>query len=360
MSILNLLKSYSGVINMTDRYDVTIIGGGPAGLFSAFYSGLRGMKTKIIEFQPKLGGKVLLYPEKMIWDAGGQPPVLGEIFAKQLVQQGMTFQPTVCTNEKVDLIEKDENEDFIITTHNGNKHYSKSVIVAIGGGIIQPKPLQVEGAEKYVGKNLHYTVNDLRQFRDKVVMISGGGDSAVDWAAELLYIAKKVYIVSRRDKLSAHEALVKRLESSSATIVTNSRINGLVGDADQINQVLLEDIHSGTITAQDIDYLIVNHGYNQDSSFELGSDLSLEMKDDYFFLGNPQGYTSEDGIFAAGDILAYDGKVNLLIGAFQDAVNAVNSAKTYLEPSATKIAMVSSHNEAFDEQNEKLKREMLR
>ncbi|MEN2767450.1 NAD(P)/FAD-dependent oxidoreductase [Ornithinibacillus xuwenensis] len=345
---------------MTDIYDVTIIGGGPAGLFSAFYSGLRGMRTKIIEYQPKLGGKVLLYPEKMIWDAGGQPPVLGELFAKQLVNQGMTFQPTVCTNEKVDLIEKDENQNFLLTTHNGNKHYSKSVIVAIGGGIIQPRPLEVEAADRFVGKTLHYTVNDLRQFRDKVVMISGGGDSAVDWAAELLYIAKQVIIVSRRDKLSAHEALVKRLESSSAKILLNSRICGLAGNEGMIDQVKLENIHSGDMMMEEVDHLVVNHGYNRDSSFELAENLSLEMKDDYFYVGNAQGYTSEDGIFAAGDILTYDGKINLLVGAFQDAVNAVNSAKTYLEPSAEKVAMVSSHNKAFDEQNKKLIREMLR
>ncbi|WP_270578817.1 NAD(P)/FAD-dependent oxidoreductase, partial [Caldibacillus thermoamylovorans] len=112
---------------MTEMFDVTIIGGGPAGLYSAFYSGLRGMKTKLIESQRKLGGKVLLYPEKMIWDVGGQPPVPGHTFVKQLVDQALTFEPTVCLGTKVEYVEKTADKHFLITTNHGEIHETKSI-----------------------------------------------------------------------------------------------------------------------------------------------------------------------------------------------------------------------------------------
>lgn len=131
---------------MQHVYDVTIIGGGPAGLYSAFYSGLRGLKTKLLESQPQLGGKVLLYPEKLIWDIGGHPPVLGEQFVKQLIEQAKTFDPTILTGTKVDLIER-HNDIFVIHTAAGEKHYSKTVLLAVGGGIISPQKLTLEGAE---------------------------------------------------------------------------------------------------------------------------------------------------------------------------------------------------------------------
>lgn len=350
-----------GAFEVLEKYDVTIIGGGPAGLFSSFYSGLRGLQTKIIECQPELGGKVLLYPEKMIWDVGGQPPILGEAFAKQIVAQGLTFEPTVCTDTKVELIQKDENNDFIITTNDGMKHYSKSIILAIGGGIIEPKRLDLAGAEKYEGKNLHYTVKSLKQFHNKTVLISGGGDAAIDCAVELLDIAKKVIIVYRKKECRAHEAQVDKLIKGNAKFIMNTTISSLVGNEDDtaIKQVVLKNILSGITQRVEIDQVIVQHGYNQDVSFNVAEDLTLEKKDDYFYKGDAFGCTTQEGIFAAGDILTYDGKINLLAGTFQDAVNAVNSVKNYLDPNAAKVAMVSSHNEAFEEKNKEMIATML-
>src|SRR5699024_1619478 len=142
-------------------YDVTIIGGGPAGLFSAFYSGLREMKTKIIEYQPYLGGKVHVYPEKLIWDIGGLSPVTGQQFIEQVVNQGLTFDPTVIVDEKVTSIDKNEVGHFVIETASGESHLSKTVILAIGSGILKPTKLEIEGAERFEVANLQYTVQSL-------------------------------------------------------------------------------------------------------------------------------------------------------------------------------------------------------
>jgi len=344
-----------------DLYDLTVVGGGPAGLYTAFYSGLRNMKTKIIEFQSQLGGKVLLYPEKMIWDVGGQPPTLGERFVKQLIEQGLTFDPTVCLGTKVEHIERDELGHFILITNDGERHYTKSVVMANGGGIINPMRLELEGAEKFEMTNLHYTVQSLNRFRDKTVLISGGGNAAVDWAVELLPIAKKVIVIYRKDTLSAHEAQVEQLKHSDADLLLNTTIETLVSNMEKtaIEEVVLQVEHTGGKVAIKVDEVLINHGYDRDISLEFSTDLKPELVDDYYYKGDSTGSTSQPGIFAAGDILSFNGKVNLLVGAFQDAVNAVNQAKQYIDPKADKFGMVSSHNETFVERNRKMISKLL-
>ncbi|MFC3039462.1 NAD(P)/FAD-dependent oxidoreductase [Virgibacillus xinjiangensis] len=344
---------------MKELFDVTIIGGGPAGLYSAFYSGLRGMKTKILEAQPSLGGKVTLYPEKMIWDAGGQPPVTGAVFAKQLVEQALTFNPAVVLNRKVDFLEKDGNNQFVITTDDGSKHHSKSVILANGGGIITPKRLEIEGASRFEGNNLHYRMPSLKSLHNKVVMISGGGNAAIDWAVELVDIAEKVILVCRKGEAGAHEAQVEKLENSNAVILRNTVIRSLEGAGSHLDEAVLENVWTGEISKERVHHVLVHHGYHQDNSLDTSDNLPMERTEDGFYSGDAQGCTSQEGIFAAGDNISYEGKVNLLVGAFQDAVNAVNSAKNHIDPSAAATALVSSHNEQFDERNKQMIREML-
>lgn len=337
---------------MQHVYDVTIIGGGPAGLYSAFYSGLRGLKTKLLESQPQLGGKVLLYPEKLIWDIGGHPPVLGEQFVKQLIEQAKTFDPTILTGTKVDLIER-HNDVFVIHTAAGEKHYSKTVLLAVGGGIISPQKLTLEGAEKYEMSNLHYTVQSYKRFVDKDIMISGGGNAAIDWAVELSPIAKSVTVVYRKENLSAHEATVQEALDAGVRIECNTTITKLSANIDKtaIQLVTCENTITKQSYTRQIDEVIVSHGYNREASLAFDEAIAIPKKDDYYVEGKATGETAQPGIFAAGDILSFDGKINLLLGTFQDAANAVNSIKTYLEPIAYRHGMVSSHNELFKEKN---------
>ncbi|WP_432353090.1 NAD(P)/FAD-dependent oxidoreductase [Sporosarcina sp. A2] len=343
-------------MNSEELFDVTIIGGGPAGLFSAFYSGLRELKTKIIEFQPYLGGKVHVYPEKMIWDIGGLTPVTGEQLIQQTIQQGLTFKPEVFLGEKVTAVNKREDGIFVVQTASHQKHFSKTVILAVGGGILKPQRLPIEGAERFEVSNLHYTVKSLSRFKGKTVLISGGGNAAVDWANELEPIAKKVYLTYRKGILKGHEAEVSRLFNSSVVCLLNTTIEKLIAadDHESIEKVELHSVEAGRSIVLEVDEVIINHGYERDKELTQNSGLAIEMEDQYGVKGTPMSETSVPGLFAAGDILRHEGKLHLIAGAFQDAANAVNKAKQYITPDAHGHGMVSSHNDIFKERNREM------
>lgn len=334
-------------------YDVTIIGGGPAGLYSAFYSGLRDLKTKIIEFQPKLGGKINIFSEKMLWDVGGQPPILAGDFVENLKQQAMTFDPTICLNSKVHEIRK-ENGVFVIETTDGKYHYSKTVIIATGGGIFSPIKLEIEGAEKYEMKNLHYTIKGLERFAGHEVLISGGGNGAIDWAVELLHVAKKVTVIYRKEELTAHEAQIKKLRDHNVDILLNAEITSLLSNEDKSKIETAVIKQNGQILSINVDDIVISHGYNREVSLHFAPEIEPEKKDNYCLVSTGQCKTTVPGIFAAGDIVTYNDKVGLILGTFQDAVLAVNSAKLYMEPGANEYGMVSSHNDKFKEKNQQI------
>ncbi|MGE7919277.1 NAD(P)/FAD-dependent oxidoreductase [Viridibacillus sp. NPDC093762] len=348
-------------MELEELYDVTVIGGGPAGLYSTFYSGLREMKTKIIEYQPYLGGKLHVYPEKMIWDVGGHKPLPGEQLIEQLVEQGLTFNPTVVLNEKVESIVKNDGNLFELTTASGNKHYSKTIIVAVGSGILNPTKIQVEGAEKFEVSNLNYTVKSIQRFKDKTVIISGGGNSAIDWANELEPIAKKVYLTYRKDQLNGHESQVNHLLESTVTSFFNTSITKFIASDNReiIEKVELTNHQNNEVEYVEIDEVIINHGFEQDASLLQNSEVEIDIADNFYIESNSSGESSVAGLYAAGDIVKYEGKVNLIAGAFQDAANAVNKAKKYIEPEASGVGMVSSHNELFKKRNRKLIAKMM-
>ncbi|WP_176581173.1 NAD(P)/FAD-dependent oxidoreductase [Bacillus thuringiensis] len=349
-------------MNREELFDVTVIGGGPAGLYSAFYSGLREMKTKIIEFQPHLGGKIHVYPEKMIWDVGGLLPVTGDKLIEQLVQQGLTFKPEVVLDTKVESIIRNQDGTFTLKTSTGEEHFSKTVIVATGSGILKPQKLSIEGAERFEVSNLNYTVKSLKRFKGKTVIISGGGNSAVDWANELEPIAKKVYVTYRKEELSGHEAQVKQLMNSSAECFFNTSITKLIaGDNHEaIEYVELTNHETGEVSHLPIDEVIINHGYERDITLLENSELDVAIIDNYYIAGNANSESSVDGLYAAGDILKHEGKLHLIAGAFQDAGNAVNKAKQFIQPDASEYGMVSSHNEVFKKRNRKLIKQMMK
>jgi len=334
-----------------ELYDVTIVGGGPAGLYTAFYSGMRDLKTKIIEYSSQLGGRMLIYPEKMIWDVGGVPPILGGQLIEHLIEQAKTFDPTIVFNQKVEHLEKQSDGTFILTSSTGEKHYSKTVILAVGYGVLSMQKLEIEGADKYEVTNLHYTVQELEIFRDKHILISGGGNSAVDWANELEPIAASVTVVHRRDEFGGHEKSVLKMRESSVCLKTPYEIVQLHGDGELIQSVSIENKETGVIERIELDAIIVNHGLKCDYGALEKWGLNIE---DGVAIVNEKRETNIEGIYGAGDFVDHPSKVRYIAGAFTDGILALNSAKLYLEPDAPKVAYVSSHNIRFKERNKKI------
>ncbi|TKH38904.1 thioredoxin reductase [Paenibacillus polymyxa] len=335
-----------------ELYDVTIIGGGPAGMYTAFYSGMRDMKTKLIEAKHELGGRMRIYPEKMIWDVGGVTPILCEKLIDQLEQQAKTFEPTIVLGQQITGLDRQEDGTFLLTSATGEQHWTRTIVLAVGYGILKMAKLEIEGADRYEVTNLHYTVQELEPFRDKHVLISGGGNSAVDWANELESIAASVTVVHRRDHFGGHEKNVARMKSSSVRVLTPYAVGQLhSNNGETIEQVTINHVDSGETEMLNVDAVIVNHGLKSD--FGPLRDWGLDMGEWHARVSDKLE-TNLPGIFAAGDFVEYGSKLYLIAGTFTDAALALNSAKLYIDPTADKAAYVSSHNSRFKEKNREL------
>lgn len=335
-----------------DIYDVTIIGGGPAGMYTTFYSGMRDLKTKLIEASDQLGGRMRIYPEKMIWDVGGLTPIRCEVLIRQLEQQARTFDPTIVLKQEIADMQRLPDGTFLLTAATGEQHYTRTIILTVGYGFNKPVKLKIEGADRYEVSNLYYTVQELNVFRNKNVLISGGGDSAIDWANELEPIAASVTIVHRREQFAGHEKSIARMQQSSVKINTPYVIKALhSSNGAEIEKVEITHTETGEIKLVEVDAVIVNHG--MEPHFGKLVQWGLNMGEWEMEVGAKME-TNIPGIFAAGDFVTYDSKVKLIAGTFTDGVLALNSAKLYLDPEAPKVAYVSSHNERFKEKNKAL------
>jgi ferredoxin/flavodoxin---NADP+ reductase len=311
-------------------YDITVIGGGPVGMFTAFYGGMRQATVKIIESLPTLGGQLTaLYPEKNIYDIAGFPKIRAQELVDNLEEQMKKFEQSIVLEQAVQTVEKQGDGIFKITTDK-EVHYSKTIIITAGNGAFQPRKLELEQAKEYEGKNLHYFINDLNQFAGKRVMVFGGGDSAVDWALMLEPIADTVYLAHRRDKFRAHEHSVENLKNSKVNIKTPYIPSELVGD-EEIKQVILENVTTQEKEIIDVDAVIVNYGFV--SSLGPIKEWGFEIQKNSIVV-NSKMETNIPGIYAAGDICTYDGKVKLIATGFGEAPTAVNNAKTYMDPKA--------------------------
>lgn len=311
--------------------DIIIIGGGPAGMFAGFYSGMRQASVKIIENMPQLGGQLAaLYPEKYIYDVAGFPKVTAQDLVNNLKAQMKLFpQIQICLEEKVIEVTKKEERLFEVVTNRGT-HYCKAVIITGGVGAFEPRRLELPEASKYEKKNLHYFVDDLNQFAGQNVLISGGGDSAVDWALMLEPIAKQVTLIHRRDNFRAHEHSVESLMKSSVNVITPTEISALHGD-DFIKQATIKHVKTGEETTIDVDAVIVNFGFV--SSLGPISEWGLRIETGSIVVDSRME-TNIPGVFAAGDITTYPGKSKLIAVGFGEAPTAVNNAKVYLDPKA--------------------------
>ncbi|WP_163536579.1 NAD(P)/FAD-dependent oxidoreductase [Gracilibacillus sp. YIM 98692] len=311
-------------------YDITIIGAGPVGLFTAFYGGMRQSSVKIIESLPHIGGQLsALYPEKYIYDIAGFPKVRAQELVDNLKEQTDLFEPEIVLNQSVEKVERLEDDTFRITTPN-ETHFSKVIIITGGNGAFQPRKLAIDNAENFENKNLHYFVDNMDKFRDQRVVLFGGGDSAVDWALMLEPIAKEVTLVHRRDKFRAHEHSVETLMNSNVNILTPYVPESLIGQS-KIDQVRLKEVKGDKEVVLDVDHVLVNYGFI--SSLGPIKNWGLEIEKNSIVV-NSKMETNVPGIYAAGDICTYPGKVNLIAAGFGEGPTAVNNAKAYMDPKA--------------------------
>lgn len=307
-------------------YDITIVGAGPSGMFSAFYAGMRNAKTKLIDSLPQLGGQLAtLYPEKYIYDIPGYPKIKAGELVQNLEKQLTTFNHQYCLEETVLQIEK--HEDYLeLITDKGN-HYSKAVILALGNGSFQPRKLSIPDSERFEGNGLDYFVTDLMKYAGRKVAIAGGGDSAIDWALMLEPIASEVYLIHRRPEFRAHEHSVNKLRASSVNILTPYVIQDISGEK-RLTEIALQQVKGDESVSLQVDSLIVNYGFS--STLNIKEWVLKSTRQGVFVTSDMR--TSIPGIYACGDVVLYDGKVDLIATGFGEAPTAVNNALHYIDP----------------------------
>lgn len=311
--------------------DIAIVGGGPVGLFAAFYAGLRGATVKVIESLAELGGQpAVLYPEKTIYDIPAYPGIRGGELTENLLAQLERFEDriTYCLKEEVKTFDKQSDGTFRIETSRGH-HLARAVIIACGNGAFSPRPLGVEGEELYADTNLFYNVRNLNQFAGQDVVICGGGDSAVDWALALEKLAKSVTLIHRRDSFRAHEHSVELLEQSSVRVLTPYVPVSLAGQDGRAISLSIQKVKSDDTMTLDLDSLIVSFGFATSNKNLKNWGLDSQRSS---LLVSPTLATSQEGIFAIGDAASYEGKVDLIATGFGEAPLAVNHALNYAHP----------------------------
>ncbi|QUW22655.1 NAD(P)/FAD-dependent oxidoreductase [Sporosarcina sp. Marseille-Q4063] len=309
--------------------DITIIGGGPTGLFASFYAGMREMSVKIIDSLPQLGGQLIeLYPDKYIYDVGGFPKILAKDFVANLVTQAHYAKPEILLGETALSVERD-GDHFILKTDKG-VHLTRTIVLTAGIGAFRPRKIGLKEEVEFEEKTLHYGIKDLSIFKEKNVVVCGGGDSAVDWALMLEDIASSVTLVHRRERFTAHETSVNQLMESKVDVKTSLNVKAIEGEDGNVKELVLAS-RDGSEERVSVDHLIVNYG--NISSLGPLKDWGVDM-DRNSIIVNSRMETNIEGIYAAGDVTTYDGKVKLIAVGLGEAPIAVNHAKAHIDPKA--------------------------
>jgi ferredoxin/flavodoxin---NADP+ reductase len=317
---------------MSDEiYDITIIGGGPIGMFAGFYAGMRTAKFQIIESLSELGGQVnALYPEKTLLDIPAYPNLKGRNLVSNLKEQLSQMDGDIKLNQTVLNVEK-EGDLFKITT-NQSITKTKSVILAAGNGSFTPRKLNAEGVDKFEGQQLVYTANDLQAFKNKTVLVAGGGDSAIDQALMLEDVAKKVYLLHRRNEFRGLERMVARLKQSSVELVTPYLIKSLsMTDHNRVRVHAKKMKTKDEFIDLDVDKILVNYGFISNNKAMQGWKLQFENKHHMTMVG-PTLETDVHNIYTVGDQAQYDGKQTIIATGFGEVPIAINAIMQDLYP----------------------------
>jgi thioredoxin reductase (NADPH) len=321
---------------MTDiiKTDVLIVGAGPVGLFAVFELGLLDMKAHVVDILDKIGGQCSeLYPEKPIYDIPGFPVVTGQGLVDNLMKQIEPFGPTFHLNRMITTIERIGDPMFRVTTDAGDVFETKVVIIAAGGGSFQPKKPPVEGIEAYEHKSVFYAVRKMEQFRDKNLLIIGGGDSALDWTLNLHPIAKRITLMHRRDAFRAAPHSVEQMRALVASGQMDFRLGqivGVEGSDGQLSGAVIREDNGNTYTLP-CDTMLPFFGL----TMKLGpvSDWNLDLHNGELVNVSTETFeTSQPGIFAIGDINWYPGKLKLILSGFHEGALMAQKAHRYVYP----------------------------
>jgi thioredoxin reductase len=330
----------------TSSFDISIIGAGPSGLFATYYAGFREMKTVIVDALPEAGGQLsVLYPEKTIFDVPGYPEVLARDLVNALVKQATRYGPTVLMGERVSDLIKGDDGFFTLTTEK-RQWKTKSVLITAGVGSFSPNKLNVINQEKFEEKGIYYFVKQKEFFRNKNLLIVGGGDSACDWALNLKDVTKSIVLIHRRDQFRAHEQTVKELYNSpNVTVRTFTELKRVDGDETGLKTAVIFDNRTNVEQTIPVECILINIGFKAN----LGpiADWGLTMENRSIKI-NGKMETNIPGVYAAGDIASPTDsvKLNLITTGFAQSAIAVNVAKKFIDPKAQLFPGHSSEKSA--------------
>ena len=317
--------------------DITIIGAGPCGLFAVFEAGLLKMKCHLIDFLPQPGGQCSeIYPKKPIYDIPGFPEILAGDLVENLMKQIAPFKPGFTLGEKVTEIKKQDDNTFVVTTNRGTQHRSKVIVIAAGLGCFEPRKPNIENLNTFEDIGIDYIVKDPEKYKNKKVAISGGGDSALDWAIYLAKgVASEVTLIHRRDSFRGHldsvDQVNKMTSSGKINLITNAEVTQLIGDT-SLKSIKIKT--NETVLSKNVDYWIPLFGLTPKLGPIANWDINLNKNS---IQVNTFDYsTNIKGIYAIGDINTYEGKLNLILSGFHEAALMAQSAFKYVFPEGKK------------------------
>jgi thioredoxin reductase len=315
-----------------DIRDITIIGAGPAGLFALFYAGMRGATAQIVDALPQPGGQLAaLYPEKFIFDVAGFPKVLAKDLVASLGQQAAQFGQPVHLDQNVVGLEEADGVFTLVTATD--RFPTRSVIIAAGIGAFSPRRLPQACAEPWYGRGVYDKVLDPKAFAGRQVVIIGGGDSAFDWAHQLEGVARSIVLVHRSDRFRAHQATVDAVLASAAAgrsaVHTFHELADVIAEDGAITAIELRDIKAKSTRRVPCDVVLPMLGYVSDMGALTQWGLTVE-KDE--IIVNQLMETGRPGVWAAGDVNTYPGKLKLIATGFGEAAIAVNQAVHWVHP----------------------------
>jgi len=314
--------------------DVVIVGAGPAGLFSIFQCGMLKLKTHVVDVLDVVGGQCqALYPEKYVYDIPAHPKLMAQDLVERLKEQAAPFSPTYHLGQQVVSLSRAEDKRWHVGLSDGTTLIAPAIIIAAGCGSFGPNRPPLAGIEAYEGTSVHYFVARREEYRDKNVVIAGGGDSAVDWALNLVEVAKRVMVVHRRPKFRAapdSEAKLQSLASQGALdLVVPYQLHGLEGANGTLTAVTVSTLE-GEVKTLPADSLLAFFGMSMD----LGpiATWNLAMEGAHIAVNPATMQTNHEGVFAVGDICTYPGKLKLILSGFAEAAQAAHNAFTTVHP----------------------------